>query len=280
MDKITNALKCVNCRSILVSPVFLPCHHSVCKHHALTGSKSPIKCGECGRNHEIPTNGFEDNKPLADIISTQVHSIHLGEAHENAKKDYVSYQSLISRVNDHLADLSLETYEKINEMKNEVLLKREELKQEIDQESEKLIVKLDDYLEIFRNHLNDERVQLLESELEEKIKEATVQLKDFQNRLDLMNADEKSWTATSIEINRRKRILSECLDRLNNSLVVKSDMQELETQMGYFKCSSFKYQKRFLIFILFFPFISNLKYLQKVREQLKMCHLRRWEIIR
>ena len=243
MDKITNALKCVNCPSVLVSPVFLPCFHSVCKHHAPAGSKSIICC-ECGEMHEIPTNGFRDNKPLAEIISTQVHEMDLGQEYNQAKLSWLSYESLINYANVFLTDPSLETYAKINGMKNDVQLKREELKLEIDKESEKLIKQLDDYLVKFRHHLNDEKNKHLELDLEQRSKEATIQLEKFKNRFDLINAGEKSWTATSNEIDLSKQILSKSLENLKNSLVINSDIQELNNQTQSFQLSSFQYQNR------------------------------------
>ena len=67
MDKISNAIKCVNCQLVLKSPVFLPCHHSVCKHHVQIDI--PIICEKCGKTHDKPQEGFPDNESLAEIIA-------------------------------------------------------------------------------------------------------------------------------------------------------------------------------------------------------------------
>lgn len=101
--------------------MIFPCGHSICRTHTQTSLFDSIRCGDCGIEHQIPKEvGFPENKSLAVIISTQIHRIHLDEAHEIARADCKSPKSLISQVNSILADPRYETRKEIDDMRNEI----------------------------------------------------------------------------------------------------------------------------------------------------------------
>lgn len=55
MEKISKALKCVECKEILEIPaVLLPCYHSICQKHvsAKKNSGDKLKCDKCEFEHD------------------------------------------------------------------------------------------------------------------------------------------------------------------------------------------------------------------------------------
>lgn len=90
---------------------------------------------------------------LAEIIAAQIHKINLGKWHVKAKQDTDSLFPLIQQVGSILGDPSHQMYEETAGMKNQVLLRREQLKLRIDQESEKMIKKITEYEARFSSFL-------------------------------------------------------------------------------------------------------------------------------
>ena len=190
-------------------------------------------------DHTIPKEGLPDNEPLAVIIASKIYDINLGEAHEKAKKDCESFESLVKRLDLILDDPSFEMFEEISGMKNEVDLKREELKFRIDQNADKLVNKLDNYLEKFNAQLKNEQFQKNFNDLEEKKKSATRKLNDLKSRCNLAILDETLWKNTSCEIANELRELIERLTDFKKSLDIQSDLDDLKYDVEFFKNSPF-----------------------------------------
>lgn len=185
MEKISIAIRCANCRLTLTSPVFLPCFHSICKYHTQTNFLTHVTCGECGKIHPIPNEGFAANESLTAIIASQIHNIELGEAHKKAKTHCKSLEELINEINTILVDPNRKTNEEIDRMKNQVYLKRELLKLEIDDETNKLIEQLEDYVKISRTHLNNEA----QTNLDSVSRVAKSTLDEYNSQLDVISLD-------------------------------------------------------------------------------------------
>lgn len=238
MEKISNAIKCVNCGLILKSPVLLPCGHSICKHHAEKNyAQKQINCLKCGRYHTLTKDGLPENESLTEIIATQVHAIDLGEAYKFAKKNFENFEDFIKHVDLVLADPSFQTCEEIDYMKNKVLLKREELKLQIDQETDKLINKFDSYLVKFKEKLKSKAFKKKSNHLSDKKRSATAKMDDFKNRFNQVILDEMCWRNTSTEITNELRILSQNLEEFNSFLDYQNDLDEFKIHTQLFENS-------------------------------------------
>src|SRR5579871_2336387 len=121
MDKILEAIKCVNCKNVLKSPILLPCTHSICKHHV--NESMAICCGECASDHQIPKNGsFLENAGLAKIICANIENLDFGETHKQAKKHCNNLCDSIKLLEDVINDPSNIIYEQISALKSEIYL--------------------------------------------------------------------------------------------------------------------------------------------------------------
>ena len=134
MEKLSKALKCVNCNELLQSPVLLPCNHSICKKHVqnIDSSQEDLKltCGKCQDNHAIPANGvgFPENEALAEVIATQIGELDFGPVHQEARQTCDQLAAMIDEMRQVIADPTKFTHLRINEIRNEVLLKADEIK--------------------------------------------------------------------------------------------------------------------------------------------------------
>lgn len=179
MNKIQNAIKCWNCLQVLDSPVILPCFDSICKKHVNQSENSTIRCEKCGCEHNIPKDGFPTNKALAEIIESEIAEIDYGQDHNNAKK---SCQLLADAIKDYkaiLQDPSNFTRETIEELKKSTELKRDELKQRIDEEANKCIALLDNYEKGCNDYLESN-----EDQLENRFGELESEIENLQSDLD------------------------------------------------------------------------------------------------
>ena len=176
MDRIQKAIKCWNCLQVLDSPVLLPCFDSICRKH-VNQSENSIRCEKCGSEHNIPKDGFPTNKALAEIIEAEIAQIDYGQVHNNAKKSCQSVADAIKDFNVILEEPQKVTHEAIVELKSSIELKRDELKQKIDEEANKLIGSLDEYKKSCDDYLDSDEYQIEFEKVESEIK-------NFQSDLD------------------------------------------------------------------------------------------------
>lgn len=248
MEKLSNAIKCANCSSILDSPVLLPCGHSICKSHVI-GTNSFIVCSKCESKHKIPKVGFLDNKSLAEIIAIQIQKISLGPKYENAKNNSESLKSLIKNFDAVLTDYPTNKMkrevEEIEDLKNQIFLKREELKLKIDQEIDNMVKKFDEYVVRFNNFLSSEQTQMRTKELVESKNKVQKVLDGFENRLNEIVLDDSLWNGISAEASSEYTKLSNRLEEFKKSFIF-PDLDDFKQHTIFFRNLDidFNYRKK------------------------------------
>jgi hypothetical protein len=238
MHKISNAIKCENCRHILESPVFLPCGHSICKKHS-TGVKETVICNTCEIEHELPKNGsFPLNLGLAKIIDSQIGSLDLGKEHKEAKKTCKKLEDLLKKFEDTLNDPYNFTHEAIEYLKSVVQLKGEEMKMEIDEKMNRCIKKLDDYKINCKSSFKAKEY-LKESERFRQVKNSCrKQLNEWLDILDEIKVNEPEWKRIKRESEKKIEKIQKELSRFIVELLLQkrygSFRVEIEKNFGKF----------------------------------------------
>jgi hypothetical protein len=177
MDRVLKAMKCAICRDILESPVILPCSHTICKKHVSNQNNGIIRCEQCGVEHQIPTNGFNANNALQEIIEAEIANLDFVSVHKEARKSCESFEKALKEFESLIKDPKFLTNEKISELKNNVQLKGEELKLKIDQEMKKLLDRLEEYERQCKEYLSS-------NEFKEESKKLESEMKIAQSNLD------------------------------------------------------------------------------------------------
>jgi hypothetical protein len=231
MDKISKAIKCANCKSTLSHPVFLPCDHNICQTHV---SGDYIQCGECGLDHKIPPSGcFPPNKPLAEIIASQIGSLDFGPHYSEAKQKCVSLEDELKKVNLILTDSSNVTFETINKMRNTVLLRSEKLKLKIDEETNSMLEKLDQYQQRCKSYLNTKEYENRCWSLQGDKEAAESDLEKWLGELNLVKVDEKKWIEIKNECEKNIARLREQSKTFESELHL-NDQESMNLQVGHF----------------------------------------------
>jgi hypothetical protein len=149
MNLLKDSITCSKCKLILKLPVTLPCGHCICKHHVNevleTNANNQIECFICTKLYDIPVNGFAPNRPLESLFEKKIELMDLGKEYNSARDKCEQFQELLNRFKRLKNDPEMGIHSVISEIKSKVDLRREELKKEIDNESMRIIEKMDEF---------------------------------------------------------------------------------------------------------------------------------------
>lgn len=210
MDLVDH-LKCTLCQEQLKNPVVLPCGHCICKHHEQEATENNearnIECKTCNESFDIPFKGFIRVRPLEIELEKKAKSEE--EIKIKAISDRFSFlEQLINDFNEFKNDPETKINDVINELRNKVDLRREEMKQEIDRESLKMIDKLNEFEKECR-----EKTQTIKSDdckLDEKFANWRKDLIQRKESLETCGKNMDSLDAISTDLNSAlKEIQSE-----------------------------------------------------------------------
>ena len=219
MENIKKAIKCYECNKVFETPVFLPCSHSICKKH-INEKKSGGKliCSKCGFDHEIPSNGFPVNDALCEIIEAQISSIDFGSVHKEATESCAKLSQNLKDMENLLNNPAAYTYEEISQLKNRVHLKSEQLKLTIDEETQKLLNKLDDYQNRCENSLAENLTWKIKYESIKEIYSSI--LSYWKDDLNSLKFDESKWRKITEACNQSIKELDKRLKNFKNDLLL------------------------------------------------------------
>lgn len=145
-------IKCPICKEILNLPVMLPCGHTICKNHvdkATENKETKIMCNLCNEFYVIPTSGFVTNRVLNSLLENETKMVYFGNniksSYNSAKETFESFEKLLDEFNRIKNDPEMKIHTVINELINDVDLRREYFKQEIDKKALAMIEKLNEF---------------------------------------------------------------------------------------------------------------------------------------
>jgi hypothetical protein len=229
MNKVSNAIRCVNCRNVMDSPVFLPCGCSICEKHTRDASinkETSLLCCKCEIEHEVPTNGrsFPPNAALAEIIDAQLGNLTFGHEHNDAKESCARLDELLTTIECILKDPNNFNYEAIEYLKSVAQLKADESKMRIDDNLTHLITKLDEFKANCKSNLGSSEYLTKADEFWREKEASRLELDKWLVTLNELKLNEPEW----------KRIKSES----------EKAIERFEIELAKFKSESLL-QKRF-----------------------------------
>lgn len=229
MDKISKAIKCANCKEILVSPMFLPCEHNICGSHLSRFEVDEIRyqyhnrieCGECAQVHQVPEDcQFPFNKSLAEIIETKINMLDFGhlEHHKNTNDSCKRLDQLLREIDVLLNDPNKVTNETIDNLRIRINLKSENLKLYIKEETTKVLNKLKDYEQRCKSFLYSKDYESISNQLNENKKTTGSELKNWFDELNQIKFDEQRWKDLKEECEKKIVEANEQVKQFKNQL--------------------------------------------------------------
>jgi hypothetical protein len=234
MECLQESIKCKLCYQLLEKPVLLPCGNVICqKHqHESQENQSGIYCTVCDLNHEIPPNGgFVRIIPLENLINQNIDHIDFGEEYQLAYEKLNSFSDLLKRFEQLKNDPEYVISAKISELKAEIDLRREELKNQIDEEALAFIKKLDDYEVECKENIPSIK---LEIEKSDKLKEWKEDLDRWQQQMRTFKKDNEMWKKIYDEANRKYHQIDSHVLNLDYDIFLERffEYQELKHLIG------------------------------------------------
>ena len=183
MEIVHKAIKCANCSSILDSPVILPCGHSLCKKHENIETAATVRCGTCGCDHITPPTGFPENIALCELLKSKIENLDFGDVYKKAKKYCDDLSDLHQEIEDLLKNPAHFTHEQISDVRNEIYIKGEEIKLQVDKEMDRLLKKLEQVESDLKAYFDSDEYTVKSKCLENSLKESQAKLDSWVNIL-------------------------------------------------------------------------------------------------
>lgn len=254
MQKILNALKCANCRNILSSPVTLPCGHTICQEHTRVADEHII-CLECGCRHENKGE-FAANKALTDMIEAQLSSFDFGPRYKECVKLCETLREQLEKNELAVNDVNYFIHDSIEQLRNKVLLKSEQLKLKVDEITQELL----DDLANYENECKEKRHSKLVfvDEIKRQNNAAKKSYEKWTNELNELKVDDEKWKRIKEESDKAladsceklKDLERELMNGFDKKKVLVSFFEKEHINSAFNSVRSFFFQTRFIFFYL------------------------------
>ena len=215
MSELEDLLKCAMCKQIFTGlPITLICcNATICEHHKEEQldlkEQKKFRCNLCDTLHIIENNKiFITNKIAQQLLEMKlvqklekVQNANFGDIYAKTNEEIENLELSFKEINDLLKDPNNFIFETISNIKREVDLRKEKLKEKIDEISEEMIHKLDNYeKKCYEN--------IVINKLEEKTSDM---FKEIQANLEEWNKEDKSILMVSND-SKRKEIQSKAIE--------------------------------------------------------------------
>lgn len=234
MDKVLNALKCSNCRSILTSPVTLPCGHTICQSHTRVSDENII-CSECESSHA--NKNFAVNQALANMIEAQLSSFDFGPKYKECVQSVENVREQLRKNELAVNDSDYFIHESIDKLRNKVVLKSEQLKTRIDEITQELL----DDLDMFERECKEEKrhhgikQNSFVDEFKRQNDAAMESCEKWSNELNELRFDDHKWTTIKEESEKELGALRGKLGQFERELLANNESDKKKYLVDLFE---------------------------------------------
>jgi hypothetical protein len=214
---IEEDITCSWCKSIFNDPVFLSCCGSnICKQHIdlILAKKETIEepaCPLC--NMEIQNQTFQINRALKSLIEKrELHNLKLDPQFENTLKSLKDKIKIMEKVEN---DPDNVIYESISELKRQVDVDREELKEKIDKHSDEIIKKLESLEIEFKIDSKTKVKEVFDDDFKKRLNS---QLLEYEKALNSLAKTKEQREKQRLEVEETLKILQLKLYQLESGL--------------------------------------------------------------
>jgi hypothetical protein len=173
MDKLKSTLTCSYCSKLYKDPIELPCTHNLCKEHLV---ENKIECAECKQHFETKDNDFKLNNLVKKLLDEHVHLSNEEVSLKKQIEDSIrTLFQMYEQFTFNTPTLDLDVHQHFTEIRRNIDLHREKLKQKIDDIYMEIIEKTKNFEATYLKSLEDKLYASLKSyettSLEQSLKE-------------------------------------------------------------------------------------------------------------
>ena len=145
IEKLKSFLDCDQCTKLLVNPVVMACGKFICKIHLEkilsheSKEKNTFICKICQEEHVIPKNGFVVNNRLQDLLDVELNKFEPSPVFDECMKELEEAKASVLKIEQLETNPESYIYDYFEDIKNQVDLRREDLKFKIDTYSDDII---------------------------------------------------------------------------------------------------------------------------------------------
>ena len=145
-------LTCKHCEEILNEPVTLDCGHNVCKYH-IDEQATSFKCPRCDFEFNPQNKKLRVNEDLKNLANKQLSEQNLDKANEDMLKNFRDKIEILQGM--HHGQGQGSTDNRFSEMRNQIEIDKNELKNQIDILVEDIMKSLDSYEKGFKKYYSN-----------------------------------------------------------------------------------------------------------------------------
>jgi hypothetical protein len=227
MESLKLILSCQLCNKFLKgTPITLSCcDATICSEHVQNRtvkvnefkSIQVFECELCQCPHNMRNKRFVVNKSIEKMLQLKFEQIYLSEVFENANKE----------ISNMVQDTKNFIFEQVSELRRQVDIRREKIKDKIDNICEKMIQKLDDFQKDFYDNILDKTLQESNRDLINEVQSKLVEWNANNKHLLLLSKDakRKEIELKSIELDIK---LHERIKELESKLLMEQTWKYFE----------------------------------------------------
>jgi hypothetical protein len=204
MESFKLILSCQLCNQFLKgTPINLSCcDATICSEHVQNRtvkvnefkSIQVFECELCQCSHNMRNKRFPVNKSVEKMLQLKFEQIYLSEVYENVNKEILNLELSLNKISNMVQDPKNFIFEQVSELRRQVDIRREKIKDKIDNICEKMIQKLDDFKKDCFDNIPDKTLQESNRDL----------IIEVQSKLDVWNANNKHLLLLSKDTKRKE----------------------------------------------------------------------------
>ena len=245
MNKLKSTLTCSYCSKLFKDPIELPCSHNLCKGHLVEKSvvqHNKIKCGDCKKDFKVKDNEFKTNNFVKKLLDEHIcfsdEEISLKKQIQDSIRTFfqVYEEFCLNKTNR-----DLDVHNHFQEIRRNIDLHREKLKEKIDDIYMEMIEKTKKfeaaYLKSLEDNLNASLKSFGTKSLEQSLKETEDTFRNpnllIESIRDMLRKQEESIAGLKLKIDEQSQVKDNLIQ--NECIQTKSIFQSRFVWSSSFK---------------------------------------------
>lgn len=250
MQNVNELLKCKFCQQNFKGvPIILSCcGETICSIHLdeinSNNKRKLFNCPCCETEHDMENKKFVTNKAVEQLTNSK---FNFGDVYEKAEKECKKLNKTIEKLNHLKTDPKNFVFEYISKLKNQVDLRKEKLKEEIEELSDQMIKKLEDFEKECYENLVKQKLAEKNDALLKKAQKNIGQWYEDSKLMSLTESQRKEIICNAKKIDIELQNVKQNLEKnlLMNKIIIAK--HEIDNVSEKFSNELISYQRKFKI---------------------------------